>query len=339
LDAKNAATELTSKNNRDGVAETKLFRNSKEEHEISLVETETASKKKQNKNENQDFVSNIKPQIQAQDLMSPLSESFSKRHKTTENSKFDLKRGKNKNANNSNNKASASASAYFKKDCISITNNNEEGIMLPVQDFYDEFNKEIVLTDYFSRFLALSIAIYEDEFPESNYTHYKNNNNSNFYNDSSYKRNSNVNSIFVTNSQQNQILNSNIKRSNILNNEIEQYDYMRKKANHDLTQNEKQEVNHQMNVSSNSNIVHNPKHRNSAKMQRTDNSILNREIQYTEFNKKNIPERFKSRRIGKIKKFYTTKTFLNFYFKKTFSLKLINSYIKVRLLFRLLFRF
>ena len=160
--------------------------------------------------------------------------------------------------------------------------------MLPVHDFYDEFNKEIILTDYFSRFLALSIAIYEDENSESNLANIKNNNNNNHHN------NSNANSISA-NFQKSHNLNMHMNRSNIFNRELEDYDHMRKKANIDLTKNEKQDLNLHLNVS---NFV--PKHRNSSEMQNAENPLFNRQTQFREFNRKNIPERFKSQRIGKI---------------------------------------
>jgi len=157
--------------------------------------------------------------------------------------------------------------------------------MLPVHDFYDEFNKEIILTDYFSRFLSLSIAIYEDEINESNLANLKN----------------------PAVSQQSQ--NFNLNRSNVFNRELEEYDHMRKKANVDLTNNEKQDVNYHMN---NSNCV--PNHRNSSDFQSNESPLFNRQIQYREFDKKNIPERFKSQRLGKYFLFDFIKILYKLYF-------------------------
>lgn len=267
METKNA--ELSSKHNCDSLTETK-FTNSKEENEISIKIQTAKQQKNKNQNENNLFISSIKQKNQIQ--MSALAESFSKRL-LTEDSQIDLNFIKR----------NSSTSANFKNDRMSITT-TEDAIILPVQDFYDEFNKEIILTDYFSRFLSLSISIYEDEINESNLANFKNNNSNN-----------NVGNSNALHSQHSQNLNLHMNRSNIFNWELEEYDNMKKKANVNLTKNEKQDVNHHLNAS---NFV--PKHRNSSEIQTADNPLFNRQIQYREFNKKNIPERFKSHRIGKI---------------------------------------
>lgn len=272
LETKNA--ELSSKKICDSLPETKFTNNIKDENDISI---KIQSTKLNNNNENEFSLSNFKQHHQQNAIsISPIGGNISKRL-LNEDSKidFDFMR------------KNSSTSANLKNERISITN-TEDGIMLPVHDFYDEFNREIILTDYFSRFLALSIAIYEDEINESNLANFKNNNVNNL-------SNSNSNNCISANSQLGQNINLHMNRSNVFNKELEDYDHMRKKANVELTKNEKKDLNNHLNVS---NFV--PKHRNSTEIQSAENPLFNRQIQYREYNKKNIPERFKSQRIGNL---------------------------------------
>lgn len=240
--------ELSSKINCDSLGETN-FTNYKQENEIS-IKIQTA---KQNNKENNFTISSFKNN---KINISPTPENKVAKRLLYKKAKMDLNIPKK----------NCSTSTNLNNDRMSIIT-FEDGIILPTHDFYDEFNKEIILTDYFSRFLAISIAIYEDEINESNLANLKNNS--------------------VSKDNLNLIMHMN--KSNLFNKELEVYQHMRKKANIDISKNEK----HQMSAS---NIISKP--RNFSEMQSGENPLFNRQIQYREFNKKNIPERFKSQKIG-----------------------------------------
>jgi len=241
---------MNKKNFDSSFAETK-YTNSKENEQNIKSQNNDSSKFDES-------LLNVKPN---NIVVSPIVENINinKKLLTENNNKIDINFIK-RNSSSSNN---------YKKIERMSSNVFEDGIMLPVQDFYDEFNKEIILTDYFSRFLALSIAIYEDEINENNLTNFKNN----------------------SNSFQNRNVNLHLNRSNALNKEIVEYDQMKKKANIDLT-------NIKLDFNQHTNISKIEKHNTTAEYGNNDNPLFNRQMQYREFNKKNIPERFKSQKIG-----------------------------------------
>lgn len=240
-------SELNNKRNYDSslINQTK-YTNSKE-NEINI--------KINNGKKNKDSMINSKQQHN-QISISPIVDSIHKKL-LTEDSNIDLNLLK---------KNSSSTSCNLKNERMS-SSIFEDGIILPVHDFYDEFNREIILTDYFSRFLAVSIAIFEDELNENNLQHFKS-----------------INPNF----------NLNLNKSNYLSKEMEEYDNMRKKANINLTQDEKSDSKHH-----HVNVTNFLSHKNTIGVSNIENPLFNRQVQYREFHHKNIPERFRSQRIGK----------------------------------------
>jgi hypothetical protein len=145
----------------------------------------------------------------------------------------------------------------------------EEDNIVPVFDFYDEFNREIIITDYFSRFLALSIAILEDEIYENNFSNNKT----------------------KSNSFQALNLNIDLNLSSVLKKELNEEEQMKKKSESEL-----------LNVNSDFTDHFHPnkieKQNAAGDITKNENLLLNKQKEYTEYNKKNIPERFKSQKIG-----------------------------------------
>lgn len=180
-------------------------------------------------------------------MISPVNENLSKKV-FSEDSKFEY---------NYLRRSSSSSFTTPRSERMSFA--NEDGALIPFHDFYDEFNKEIILTDYFSRFLALSIAIYEDEI--------------------SKKQSIDDHKLSFENKNTKPIK-SRLFNENFDNNS----DYKKRLTNEETSS---PPIN---------DII--PKLRISVDGIVSENNKFNPEVEYKEYSSKNIPERFKSQRIG-----------------------------------------